>query len=60
MNAELLLLFCLLNVVFGHVISDREILFGVHQYFSFAILKCLNFDSYFQEKVVPQTAFTYR
>ena len=42
MDAELLLLFFLLNLVFEHVRSERDI-FNVHQYFSFAILKSLNF-----------------
>ena len=40
MDAELLLLFFLLNLVFEHVRSERDII-NIHQYFSFAILKSL-------------------
>ena len=39
---------------------QREILFNVHQYFSFAILKSLNFSQLFSEKKkVSQTVVGY-
>ena len=41
------------------MLDQREELSNVHQYVSFAILKYLNFYSYFQEKVVPQTVVGY-
>ena len=42
-----------------NIYDQRDMLFNVHQYFSFAILKSLGFFFFFQEKAVPQTVVGY-